>query len=407
MSKRPFKAFDHDMLVRQTECIAQGALTNSKRAESFVKGVYPTHLKRQQGAYSWDTLDNRYIDFTAALGTSIFGFNHDEVKRSILSQLNNGTTFSLATELEIQCAEKIKELVPFVDHVRFLKTGTEAAMAAVRIARAYTGRHYVYSSGYHGWSDEFVSLSPPHKGVPPLNFTKKCEETFSEAELKSAAAVIVEPFMTDMSDERIKWLKNIRALCTQNKTLLIFDEIITGFRVPQFSVARYIGVEPDLILFGKAIANGMPLSVVAGKKEVMNTTEYFVSSTFAGETLSLAAALKTMTLLQVKFDLKHLWGKGAQFMFQFNSLWPEGLKIEGYPTRGVFKGEEMTRALFFQESVKAGLLFGPSFFFNFSHIELMEEVIAICRDVLGRIKTGSVKLEGELPVTPFAQRVRQ
>lgn len=391
---------NRELWNRQELSIAHGALTNSKRPSVFVKGVYPTHLEKSKGCHVWDASGKRYIDFIAALGSSILGYANEEVNQAITTQLKKGTTFSLATEMEVETAEKVKECFPWVERVRFLKTGTEACLAAIRIARAKSGYDPIYSDGYHGWSDEFTSLTPPAHGIP-----KQHHITKSDFPPAGTGGLIIEPVQTDAGDARVKRLREIRARCDETKTPLIFDEIITGFRFPKFGTCNYFGVEPDLVCLGKAIANGMPLAVVAGKKEIMET-DYFVSSTFAGETLSLAAAHKTMSLLQTKYKLDHLWDRGAQFLYRFNQIWPEQLWIEGYPTRGVFKGDELTRALFFQESCKAGILFGPSFFFNFSHIDVMDTVLSSCEAILGRIKMGSVTLEGEMPQTPFAQKAR-
>jgi acetylornithine/succinyldiaminopimelate/putrescine aminotransferase len=174
------------------------------------------------------------------------------------------------------------------------------------------------------------------------------------------------------------------------------------------SVSNYYGIDPDIICLGKCIANGLPLSVVGGKKEVMECGEYFISSTFAGETLSLAAALKTMTLIQSnKYDLNYLWEKGQQFITRFNTIASDVVMIEGFPTRGVLRGEPLSKALFMQEACKAGVLLGPSWFFNFKHVDVMDSVLNICGDIAVRIKTGSVKLEGEIPSSPFAQRMRE
>jgi acetylornithine/succinyldiaminopimelate/putrescine aminotransferase len=150
----------------------------------------------------------------------------------------------------------------------------------------------------------------------------------------------------------------------------------------------------------------MPLSVVGGKREIMESGQYFISSTFAGETLSLASALKTMTLLQTKYSIDELWQQGDIFRKAFNSFYPEKIRLEGYPTRGSFKGDELTRALFLQEACRAGMLFGPSWFISFKHLPHMDVVTATCQDILGRIKTNQVKLLGEMPITPFATKVR-
>ena len=133
-----------------------------------------------------------------------------------------------------------------------------------------------------------------------------------------------------------------------------------------FSVAQYLGIAPDLIVFGKALGNGFPIACVGGRAELMEQ-DYFVSSTFAGETVSIAAAIACITALQRTYDLNHLWRSGERFVEKFNAT-AFGVRITGYATRGVLSGDEMARALFMQESIKAGLLFGPSWFFAFPHI---------------------------------------
>lgn len=384
--------------------IAHGALTNSKRPESLVKGVYPTHLTRGQGAYVWDTDGKKYVDFICGLGSSILGYGNEEIAEAIYLRAKQGTVLSLGTDLEVKVAERVKELFPFIDLLRFLKTGTDACNAAIRIARTYTNRSLVLSEGYHGWGDDFVRLTPPALGVPLAYSSEKLSPDLSNI-TPDVAAVIIEPINTDNSTERVEWLRLLREKCTKTGTVLIFDEVITGFRFPRLSVSQYYGITPDLICLGKAMANGLPISVVGGKRNIMNCDQYFVSSTFAGDTVSLTAAQKTMQLITTKHSVDQLWESGKRFIQVFNTF-HDGLKIEGYSTRGIFKGDEMVKALFFQEACKAGFLFGPSFFFNFAHISLSDQVLNSCRDILLRIKTGSVKLQGELPKTPFAQKVR-
>lgn len=385
--------------------IANGALTNSKRPSALVEGVYPTHLTRGQGAYVWDTSGKRYVDYICGLGTNILGYGNEEISREINSAARNGLCLSMGTTAEVLAAEKVKECFPFIDQVRFLKTGSDACSAAVRIARAATNREWILSEGYHGWDDGFVSLTPPAAGV----FDSFRYEKFTDLTQinRDVAAVIVEPVLLDASHARIEWLNRLRDECTKFGVLLIFDEVITGFRYPKLGVSTCHGIEPDLICLGKAIANGMPLAVVGGKRSVMEGGPYFISSTYAGETATLAAATKTMTLLQTKYRVDDLWEKGRAFISRFNELAPDLIAIQGYPTRGAFVGEQLAKALFWQECCKAGILFGPSWFFNFCHAELSDTVLGTCKDVLSRIKTGSVKLEGALPVAPYAQKVRE
>lgn len=392
------------LYARHQETIAQGALTNSKRPECFVKGVYPTHLVKSQGCFAWDVDGKRYVDFISGMGSNLLGAAHPEITGAIAFYAQNGTTLSLSTPVEVEAAEMVKGFFPFIDHLKFLKTGTEACAASIRIARAHTGRDEVLSEGYHGWSDDFVSLSPPALGVP----ARTCIDKFTAPAhiTEKTAAVIIEPIVTEDTPDRRQWLQAVRDQCTKVGALLIFDEVITGFRYLRHGVSNATGVTPDLICLGKAMGGGMPLAAVGGKKAVMSGSEYFVSSTFAGEMVSLGASLKFMKLLRTKFKIEELWEKGEHFKAQFNELHP-ALKMKGYGTRGVFDGDPMTKALFFQEACRGGLLFGASWFLSFPHVEHLDSVLHSCRDILTRIKAGNVTLQGEMPRTPFAQKMRE
>lgn len=401
MAKNAFSACDPDLASRAEQAIAHGALTNSKRPSCFVSGVYPTHLARGSGCYVWDTKGNKYIDFICGLGSNLLGYANEEINQAISDQLKKGASLSLSSTLEVEVAEKVKELFPFIETLRFLKTGSDACSAAIRIARARTGQIPIYTDGYHGWHDEWTSLTPPALGVPPQS-----NITAGTHPPAGTAACIIEPILTDFSPERKAAVQKIAKRCKETGTLLIFDEVITGLRTPGYSASASFDVIPDLICLGKALGNGMPISVVGGKRSIMDS-DYFVSSTFAGETLSLSSALKTMNLLQQKFKVDTLWDKGAVFLREFNALWKEGVWIEGYPTRGAFKGNPDNVALFWQEACKSGLLFGPSWFFCFPHIDVMDQVLSTCKNILGRVRRGEVKLEGETPKKAYAQIVRE
>lgn len=394
-----------DWSVRQRTSIAQGALTNSKRPECFVNGVYPQHLVKGQGCRVYDDLGNVFVDYICGLGSNLLGYANAQVNAAVWERAQLGATLSLSTPLEIEVAELVKMQFPFIDRMKFLKTGSDACSAAIRIARAATGKRVVISDGYHGWHDDFVSLTPPALGVPYRDWIRSLDG--SKYDKDDIAAVIIEPVNLDYSPERIEWLRTIREETANAGVLLIFDEVITGFRFPQGSVYKYTGVEPDLICLGKAMGNGLPISCVGGPTKIMECGEYFVSSTFAGETLSLAAAKAVLTLIGDKYRIEDLWEHGGMFLKKFNSIWPEKLTIQGYPSRGAFKGDDVVKALFWQEAVKAGLLFGPSWFYSFAHIGTNDMVISSCEDILHKIKMGEVRLEGEMPKAPFAQQLRE
>lgn len=402
----------YEWLRRASESIHHSALTNSKRPECFVKNVYPTHVVRGEESYLFDTENRKYIDYICALGTNLIGYANPFITEVVYRQLVKGAIYSLSSTIEVEAAEKLKEIFPFISKVRFLKTGSDASAAAIRIARSHHGVEYgsdnrslILSDGYHGHDSSFVSLTKPRIGVPPDPNMLPLKDNFDK--IKDAAAVIIEPIITDMSPQRIEELKQLQAECKKHGTLLIFDEIITGFRFPKFSFSNFIGMQPDILLLGKCIAGGLPLSVVATKKDIGDNKEWFISSTFAGDTLALVAMLKTIDLLTNKYFINDLWEAGKYFQTEFNSIAPEVIKIEGYPSRGVFVAEPLNKALFFQESCKAGILFGPSFFYNFGHIPLNHMVLNSCKDIILRIKLKQVTLEGEMPKVPFAQALRE
>lgn len=275
-------------------------------------------------------------------------------------------------------------------------------MAAVRIARTATGRSKVLSHGYHGWSDGFVSLTPPAYGTVPAQFELM---TSLEQIDTDTACVIVEPVITDAGNERIHFLRELRKRCTEKGAVLIFDEIITGFRFQGHGVCNAWGITPDLICLGKCIGGGLPLSAVGGPASLMDDDRYFVSSTFAGESLSLLTAITFMETLQKGRLNDRVQDEGGLFKQRFNEMTPD-IQIEGYATRGVFVGDPIDKALFFQEACKAGILFGPTWFWCVPHAEYSDATLNACKTILERIDRGEVQLEGELPSSPFAQRAR-
>ena len=388
--------------ARADNSIAHGALTNSKRPSAFVDGVYPTHLTKGVGAHVWDLLGKKYLDFCCANGTNLVGYGNPVVAQSAYDALRAGALFSLSSTLEVEAAEKVQEMLPWIERLRFLKTGSEACQAAIRIARAATGRKLVLSEGYHGWGDEFVSLTPPAHGciggmtlgLRDLNFINR-----------DLAAVIVEPVMLDAGPTRRKWLNDLKARCNDMGVVLIFDEIITGFRWQKYSVAGHWGIRPDISLYGKAMAGGLPLAVVGGRKEIMECEdEYFVSSTFAGDRTSLAGFLAMSQLLHShQYRLGELWETGEKFLEKFNAI-SELIQIEGYATRGAFRGHPEMIGKFWQECCKAGILFGASWFWAFPHMQ-EQNVIEVCEEAIWKVKRG-VQLEGRLPQSPFAAKVR-
>lgn len=394
---------NYKMWHEQESTIAQGALTNSKHPKMHVMGCYPTHAVRSRGCKITGNDGEQYIDFICGLGTNLLGYGNPLIAEQVAKVLEYGISPSLPTQYEAQAVKELRTLLPMAERVKWLKSGSAACTAAIKIARAYTGRTLVLSEGYHGHEAEFTTLTSPAKGCPHSKHIEK----LADQDLDSVAAVIIEPVITDYSHERKKWLYELTERCHKSGALLIFDETITAFRFKNYFVCRWLNIDPDIVICGKAIANGFPLSAVAGRKEIMDS-DYFVSTTYAGDIVSLNAAIKTIQLMKTHADYKldDLWLEGEAFLEDFNAIWPEGLIIEGYPTRGVFKGDELTKALFFQEMALGGVLFCKSWFYNHDLVKHKKEVISLCREVLSKIKRGNLKLKGEMPQNPFSMRAR-
>jgi len=308
------------MLERALKAIPLGSQTFSKSKTAYPEGVSPHFIKRGDGSHVWDVDGNEYVDFVNGLASITLGYNDPDVTEAVKTQLEEGTIFSLPHEIEIKVAEKIIEMVPCAEMVRFGKNGSDATAGAIRLARANTKRDHVAVCGYHGWQDWYIGSTSRNLGVPSL--VRDLTHSFTYNDLDSLgqlfekcpdqiAAVIIEPM--NSTEPNNGFLEGVKELTLRNGAILIFDETITGFRYANGGAQEYFGVIPDLAIFGKGMANGYPVSAVTGRAEIMKLMEeVFFSFTFGGETLSLAAALATMTKLQQEQVVKTLWEQGRK-----------------------------------------------------------------------------------------------
>ncbi len=278
--------------------------TGSKRPEAlFGAGApvgLPVRLSRASGAEVWDAEGRKYLDFIMALGAVSLGYAHPEVSRAAHAAVDAGVVGPLPPESEERLAERLAQLIPWMERTRFLKTGAEAVAAALRLARASTGRDVVLRCGYHGWHDWSQSIGTP--GIPASMFALSEELPFGDSDRARAlfrlhrdrlAAVIVEPVIEQEPPR--EWLTVLREETERAGALLIFDEIKTGFRLAIGGAAERYRVKPDLVVLGKALASGFPLAAVGGKREVMEQVRRtWISSTLATEMVALAAAEATV-----------------------------------------------------------------------------------------------------------------
>ncbi|MDY8138674.1 aspartate aminotransferase family protein [Aquimarina sp. 2201CG5-10] len=333
-----------EFLKRAEKTVPLGSQTFSKSKTQLPIGISPFFAERGHGAYMWDVDGNKYIDFVNSLAAITLGYNNEKVNNSVSKQLEKGTIFSLANELEFMVAEKICEMVPCAERVRFGKNGSDATSGAIRIARAYTKKDYVLVCGYHGWQDWYIGSTTRNQGVPVAtqdlthkfvyNDIHSLEEKIEELK-GNIAAVILEP--VNISPPKDNFLKKVKELTHKEGAVLIFDETVTGFRYANGGAQEFFGVTPDLATFGKGLANGYPLSAVAGKKEIMSLMEdVFFSFTFGGETLSLAAAYTTLNILQTEPVIDSIFKVGEYLIDNLNKLitnysLEDIVSVQGYP----------------------------------------------------------------------------
>jgi Glutamate-1-semialdehyde aminotransferase len=310
----------HNLLQRALKVIPLGSQTFSKSHIQFPQGATPLFLAYGKGGRVWDADGNEYVDLICALLPVILGYCDPDVDKAIRSQLEKGISFSLATVLEVELAERLVELIPCAERVRFGKNGTDATSAAIRLARAFTGKDYIIACGYHGWQDWYIGATVRNKGVPeiirhltkciPYNDLDAINKIFSMHK-DNVAAVIMEPM--NSIEPATGYLEDVKELAHRNGALLVYDEVITGFRYALGGAQQLFGVVPDLAAFGKAMGNGMPISAVVGRADVMREMEeVFYSGTFGGETLSIAAAIAVIDKMRRAPVIDRLWSTGEK-----------------------------------------------------------------------------------------------
>ncbi len=315
-------------LARALKTIPLGSQTFSKSKTQYPFGVSPYFIERATGSRVWDADGNEYVDFIMSLAAVTLGYQDPDVTEAVRRQLDVGVIFSLPHRLEMEVAEAIVDAVPCAEMVRFGKNGSDATAGAIRLARAVTGRDRVAVCGYHGWQDWYIGSTARNKGVPQA--VRDLTHTFVYNDLASLqalfdrhpnefAAVILEPM--NVSEPVPGFLQGVKELTHRHGALLVFDETITGFRYEIGGAQQRFGVAPDLATFGKGLANGYPVSAVAGRAELMKAMEeIFFSFTFGGELLSLAAAQATLAKLRREPVIETLKRRGTRVMRQLQAL---------------------------------------------------------------------------------------
>jgi glutamate-1-semialdehyde aminotransferase len=369
--------------ARAKDLIPAGTQTLAKGPSQFSEGVAPKYLARGKGARVWDVDGNEFLDFNMGIGPIILGYCHPVIDDAIRTQLADGITFSLMHPLEVDVAELMRDCVPYAESVRFSKTGCDVTSAAVRLARAFTKREKLLCCGYHGWHDWYISVTDRNAGIPKS--TEELTYTFNYNDIDSVvgsldedtACVILEPFVFERAQP--EFLSELRSACDRNGTILIFDEMWTGFRCALGGAQEFLGVRADLCLFSKAMANGMPISAITGRKDIMSLLEkdVFFFTTFGGESLSLAAAKACIEFIRDHEVISHLATLGQTLSNGINEILArlsiDFVSITGYPFRTMVNfsanaGNPLEMKTFVQqEFIRRGILWAGFHNLCFAH----------------------------------------
>lgn len=316
-----------------------GAVAGIRRPYNFVPGEYPIFFDNAKGSKVYDVDGNEYLDYLCAYGPIIIGHREEEIDNAVIEQMKNkGFCFSLVQPVQNRLAAKLIELIPSAEMVVFVKTGSDATSTAIRVARGATERTKVVRCGYHGWHDWCVEVKG---GIPQKLYEDVYEVHYNDLdELEDVmkkhgddmAAIIITPVGHPLAEKvqmpKPGYLEGVRALADKYGTVLIFDEIRSGFRFSLGGAQKVFGVTPDISVFGKAIANGYPISVVVGKEKYMKVLadKVFLSSTFFPNSLEQIAALKTIEILERDKVLDIIAEKGNKFAAKVEEI----VKNSGY-----------------------------------------------------------------------------
>jgi glutamate-1-semialdehyde 2,1-aminomutase len=407
---------------------------NSPVRSGRAVGVTPIFVSTAKGCCLVDADGNQYVDYVGSWGPLIVGHAHPKVVAAVQSAAQNGTSYGIPTQLEVAMARKVVELVPSIDMVRMVNSGTEATMSAIRLARGYTGRKKLvkFDGCYHGHADSLLVKAgsglatlgiPGSPGVPeeiaqhtlslPYNDLEAVRQVMGRMG-EEVAAIIVEPVAANMGVvlPKTEFLAGLRKLCDQYGSLLIFDEVITGFRLARGGAQEVFGVLPDLTCLGKIIGGGLPVGAYGGKSDIMKRMaplgDVYQAGTLSGNPLAMSAGLATLELLEqdefyetleekAEYLAKGLGeaAKASDVDVTLNRIGSIGCGFfTSEPVNdfdGALKSNTQAYALFFQEMLKRGIYLAPSqfeaFFISSAHQkEDLDRTIQAATEALQKVK---------------------
>jgi glutamate-1-semialdehyde 2,1-aminomutase/spore coat polysaccharide biosynthesis protein SpsF len=414
----------NELYERAKKVIASGTNTFSRAPGVFPDGVAPKFLVRQYGSHVWDVDDNEYIDMVMGCGPVTIGHNHPAINDAIKKQMENGILFSMLNPLEVEVAEKLVDCIPCAEMVKFSKNGSDVCSASIKLARHVTQKDMIFCWGYHGFADWYISTTDRNAGIPQA--VKDLTKLFEYNDLDglkemfrtykgNVAAVIMEPIIAEKPKD--DFLNEVKKLAHENGTLLIFDEMISGFRFAMGGIQEYLNVVPDLATFGKGITNGMPLGVLAGKEKYMKEFDkVFLSSTYAPEALTLAAASANIDFYKEHNVIEKLWEKGEYIEDQFGAIIKKhsvqkNVSLAGYPVRLMVNthGDDGIQdpkiaTLYQQEMFRNGILcFSGVLMLSYSHSQEDLDILVQAFDETCKVMNRA--MNGDVPIDDFIEGV--
>jgi glutamate-1-semialdehyde aminotransferase len=407
--------------------------TFSRAATAFIENAYPLYIESGNGSHFTDVDGNEYIDYLMGLGPITLGYNYEPVNQAIKKQLDKGILFSLPHRIEVEVSELVSQTIPFADMVKFEKSGSNAVTAAVRAARAFTKKDVIAYCGTGGvWHDWQAAMVSRDGGVPKFNENLIKIFDYNDSEglqqifddnLHNIAAIVIEP--TQFEEPKNNFLSKVRKIANQNDSLLILDEIVTGFRFDLAGGQKYFDIKGDLVCFGKGMSNGLPLSAITGPSEFMKTFDnLWVSSTNNSEALSLAGTQSVINEMKEKNTIQHCWKLGKILFDSWNKISEKNnidAKMTGYPVRMDLKcfddsGCESLpmKSFILQEMVKQKVfmsILGASYI-CYSHSEsdiqkTLQSFENVCDIIKNKIQNNNYEnfLEGSLPKTIWSMKL--
>ena len=449
--KKPTIIKSNKLFKKAMKIIPGGSQTFSKGPSQFTNNFAPKYLKRGKGCKVWDEDGNSYIDYVMGCQPLILGYSDKDINEAVSKQLKVGSTFSLMNKLEIEVAELLVKHIPSAEMVRFGKNGGDATTIAIKIARAATKKQKIAFCGYHGWHDWFIASTDKSNGIPKFNNDlihsfeynniKSLENVFNNNK-NEIACVIMEPItvpepkcFTKVCKNKLcrinkvcrnNFLHKVKKICKKNNALLIFDEVVTGFRYSIGGAQEYYNVTPDLTALAKGISNGVPLSAIVGKKKYMSllANDVFFSFTYGGECLGLAAAKTCIKKLIKKKVPHHLQNVGSFFQTNLNKIIKKYeldsfLSCDGHPCRSIFTIKDYKnyknleiKTFIQQELFRRGILWAAYHSLSYMHkkkdikktLKAFDETFEILSKIIKSKENINSKIVGEL-VSPVFRKV--